>query len=251
MNPRGEALLQAVAPLLPGFSVEVLDEVDSTNTELMRRARAGDNSPVLLVALSQTAGRGRLGRQWTSSAGRSLTFSLGLPLAPADWSGLSLAVGLALAESLHPRIRIKWPNDLWLDKRKLAGILIETASFGPQPARFAVIGIGINLQRPQAEGLSTLPAGLDELLPGVTPEAALVRLAPALVATLKAFESAGFAPFRAAYESRDALRGMQLQLSDGTVGTGAGVSDEGGLLVHTAAGRACITSSEVSVRPTP
>ena len=68
----------------------------------MRRARAGRTEPVLLVAEQQTAGRGRLGRGWHSGAGDSLTFSLGLPLAPADWSGLSLAVGVSLAESLHP-----------------------------------------------------------------------------------------------------------------------------------------------------
>ena len=86
-----EAVWEAVSPLLPGFTVEVLPEIGSTNSELMRRARAGCMEPVLLVAEQQTAGRGRLGRGWASQAGESLTFSLGLPLAPADWSGLSTA----------------------------------------------------------------------------------------------------------------------------------------------------------------
>src|SRR5207253_10851626 len=90
----GETSWQAVAPLLPGFTVEVLPEVDSTNSELMRRARAGQTDPVLLVAERQTAGRGRLGRGWRSAPGESLTFSLGLALTPADWAGLSLAVGV-------------------------------------------------------------------------------------------------------------------------------------------------------------
>src|SRR5690349_5453778 len=99
-----EAIWEAVAPLLPGFTVEVLPEIDSSNTELMRRARAGQAEPVLLVAERQTAGRGRLGRGWHSAAGGSLTFSLGLPLQPGDWSGLSLAVGVSVAESLHPAI---------------------------------------------------------------------------------------------------------------------------------------------------
>ena len=71
------AISEAVSPLLPGFTVEVLPEIDSTNTELMRRARAGRAEPVLLVAEQQTAGRGRLGRGWASRAGDSLTFSLG------------------------------------------------------------------------------------------------------------------------------------------------------------------------------
>ena len=93
-----EALWEAVVPLLPGFTVEVLRTIDSTNTELMRRARTGQCEPILLVAEQQTAGRGRLGRVWQSDAGASLMLSLGLPLAPKDWSGLSLAVGVSVAE---------------------------------------------------------------------------------------------------------------------------------------------------------
>jgi BirA family biotin operon repressor/biotin-[acetyl-CoA-carboxylase] ligase len=75
-----EAIWEAVAPLLPGFTVEILPELDSTNSELMRRSRDGRSEPVLLVAQRQTAGRGRLGRGWQSAAGDSLTFSLGVPL---------------------------------------------------------------------------------------------------------------------------------------------------------------------------
>ncbi len=150
---QAEAVWETVAPVLPGFTVEVLPEVDSTNTELMRRARVGLIDPVLLVAERQTAGRGRLGRPWAGEAGASLTFSLGLPLAPADWSGLSLAVGVALAESLHPDVRIKWPNDLWLHDRKLAGILIETAGTGAAAApRCVVVGVGINITERPAQG---------------------------------------------------------------------------------------------------
>src|SRR4051794_38072003 len=192
-----EAVWEAVAPLLPGFTVEVLPEVASTNSELMRRARAGQMEPVLLVAEQQSAGRGRLGRGWASNAGDSLTFSLGLPLAPRDWSGLSLAVGVAVASSLHPELRIKWPNDLWFEGRKLAGILIETASFGD--LRFAVIGIGINIGPRSPDGLSTAPAWLRELLPELDAPAALARVAPAVVRALLQFEAQGFAPFEAAF----------------------------------------------------
>lgn len=99
-------IASAVAQMLPGFAVEVVDAVDSTNSELMRRARSGDCAPVLLVAERQTAGRGRLGCPWESAQDEaqplSLTFSLGLPLAPKDWSGLSLAVGASVADSLTP-----------------------------------------------------------------------------------------------------------------------------------------------------
>ena len=139
-----EALAQALAALVPGAQVEIVPAVDSTNTELMRRAREGRTAPTLLVTEAQTAGRGRLGRDWHTTdagVGGALTFSLGLPLAPADWSGLSLVVGVALAESLDARLRLKWPNDLWWQGRKLAGILIETAA-GAGLAGLAGAGFG-------------------------------------------------------------------------------------------------------------
>jgi len=245
-----EAIWEAVAPGLPGFTVEVLPEIDSSNSELMRRARNGQAEPVLLVAERQTAGRGRLGRAWQSAAGDSLTFSLGLRLAPADWSGLSLAVGTSVAESLHPAIRLKWPNDLWLQDRKLGGILIETASFGEGAGgRYAVIGIGINIAPRPATGLSTPPAALRELLPEVDAPAALLRLAAPLVRDLQGFEQVGFRAFQPRFEARDALRDRPVTLSDGTAGTAHGVSEAGSLLVHTAAGLQAVSSSEVSVRP--
>ncbi|WP_021026749.1 hypothetical protein, partial [Comamonas sp. B-9] len=99
-----EAIWEAVEPQLPGFTIEVLPSIDSTNTELMRRARAGRQEPILLVAEQQTAGRGRMGKPWRSEVGDSLLMSLGLPLAPADWSGLSLAVGVSVAQSLQPQL---------------------------------------------------------------------------------------------------------------------------------------------------
>jgi BirA family biotin operon repressor/biotin-[acetyl-CoA-carboxylase] ligase len=202
------------------------------------------------VAEQQTAGRGRLGRGWQSGAGQSLTFSLGLSLAPADWSGLSLAVGVSVAESLHPAIQLKWPNDLWVRDNKLGGILIETASFGEHGAgRYAVVGIGINIAPRPAAGLSTAPAALADLDPALDAGAALGRIAEPLVRTLQAFEQFGFAPFQARFQQRDALRDRAVTLSDGTSGTAHGVTEGGSLLVHTAAGMQAIGSSEVSVRP--
>lgn len=242
-----EAIWEAVVPFLPGFSVEVLPEVDSTNSELMRRARVGQLDPVLLVAERQTAGRGRLGRDWQSDAVGSLTFSIGLPLVPAEWSGLSLAVGLAVAESLHPDIGLKWPNDLWWNGRKLAGILIETASAGAQ--RYAVVGVGINIAPRAADGLNTPPAWLQELDGSLSVPQALLQVAPPLLRTIKSFESGGFAPFRARFQARDVLSERAVTLSDGTAGTARGVDETGALLVHTLAGMQRVTSSEVSVRP--
>ncbi len=244
-----EAIWEAVAPGLPGFTVEVLPEIDSTNTELMRRARAGQLEPVLLVAEAQTAGRGRLGRSWHSGSrpGEVLTFSLGLPLQLRDWSGLSLAVGLGVVQALHPALRLKWPNDVWWQDRKLAGILIETTQVGE--IRYAVIGVGINIAPRSADGLATPPAWLQELVPGLDAPGALLRLAPSLVQVVRQFEARGWLSFQAAYAARDALAGRSVQLSDGSSGQAAGVDEHGALLVHTSAGLKKISSAEVSVRP--
>jgi BirA family biotin operon repressor/biotin-[acetyl-CoA-carboxylase] ligase len=246
-DPVAQALVRAWPELL----MEVVDCIDSTNAELMRRARHGQTHATLLVARRQTAGRGRLGRQWLSAAGfdaeaASLTFSLSLPLAPHDWAGLSLAVGVSLAESLHPELRLKWPNDLWLDGRKLAGVLIETASVDDR--RQAVIGVGINLAWRDGSGLARAPAWLGELLPGIDAPGALLRVAEPLLGAIADFEALGFAPFRARFEQRDALFGAVVTLNDGTVGEAQGVNESGALLVRTAQGLQAVSSAEISLR---
>jgi BirA family biotin operon repressor/biotin-[acetyl-CoA-carboxylase] ligase len=269
-----EAVWEALAPVLPGFTVEILPEVDSSNSELMRRFRghAGappQTEPTLLVAEQQSAGRGRLGRSWQSRRGDSLTFSLGLCLQPADWAGLSLVVGISLAESLDPRntgprrIGLKWPNDLWLcgpagtegGERKLAGILVETANW--EGLRYVVIGVGINIRAIDPSTLATpaqamaavAPGCLQDLHPALDAAATLLRVLPPLVQAVQAFEHFGFAPFQARFAARDVLAGRDVQLSDGNQGSAHGVGENGALRVHTAAGMKEITSSEVSVRP--
>lgn len=260
LTRQAEGLWQDVYPLWPGFSVEVLPTIDSTNSELMRRARAGQREPTLLVALEQSAGRGRRGKSWQSRPGASLTFSLGLPYRPADWSGLSLAVGVSLAESLHPDVRLKWPNDLWLQGRKLGGILVEVAVSGDR--RHAVIGVGLNVELPE---LLPAPPGVDEAavvaLPPVPPAALqelepgrdagewLAVVVPALARDLQAFEQAGFAAFAHRFAARDALAGLELRLSDGQQGVGAGVGPDGALRLRNVNGVVDVTSAEVSVRP--
>ncbi len=244
-----EVVWEQVFPLLPDFTVEVLPEIDSSNSELMRRARAGQHEPTLLVAESQTAGRGRMGRVWQSQPGDSLTFSLSLPLTPKDWSGLSLAVGLSLAESLHPDVGLKWPNDLWFQDRKLGGILVEAASMGGRSQ--VVVGVGLNIRPRPADGLNTPPAALTELLPDMTAPACLARVAMPLIQTLLAFESDGFAPLQTRFESRDVLKGRRVHTSDGQFGLALGVSTIGAMRLQTDAGLQEIHSAEVSVRPFP
>jgi BirA family transcriptional regulator, biotin operon repressor / biotin---[acetyl-CoA-carboxylase] ligase len=267
-----EAIWEAVAPILPGFTVEVLPEIDSTNTELMRRAKAGQIEPTLLIAEKQTAGRGRLGREWHALADRvsdtlpTLTFSLGMPLSPPDWTGLSLAVGVSVAQSLHPDIRLKWPNDLWLSDhksdRKLAGILIETCALDNQ--RYVLIGVGINITEPLSSpsapqpSLRTPAAWLQELLPQCNAPEVMQRIALPLIQTILTFAEQGFAPFQARFNNMDALRGRQVSVENGqasavtnlrTTGVAQGVNEKGELSLQTALGKETINSSEVSVKP--
>ncbi|MPM81798.1 Bifunctional ligase/repressor BirA [bioreactor metagenome] len=278
-----EAIWQAVSATVPDFTVEVVPTIDSTNTELMRRARAGRCEPILLVTEEQTAGRGRLGRPWQSQEPElaqqaaepqgpaSLMMSLGLPIRPQTWSGLSLAVGVSVAGSLQPelpragssmpRVGLKWPNDLWLEgDRKFGGILVETASFvAPQglggdhgndnALRYVVVGIGLNVLPRPGDGMTTQPACLCEIDARWTAPEALAAIVPPLVQTLQQFERTGFAPFRQRFAERDLLQGRVVHLSNGDSGTARGVSDDGTLLVETAAGLQAVTSADISVRP--
>lgn len=298
VNWAAEELWQQLRPLLPGISVEVVARCSSTNTVLVERARessgwreqpvsgpipldppptppagapasahgrrAGDTQPCLLVAEHQTRGRGRLGRAWHAGPGAALTFSLAAPLAPADWAGLSLVVGCAVADALDPAlagvpptIGLKWPNDLWLVDgpgrgRKLAGILIETVAVGR--IRMAVIGVGVNIAPQALDDASSGYACLQELQPGATAPDALHRIAPALAKALVRFEREGFAAFADAYARRDLLRGRRVATSDpgAAAGVALGVSASGALLVRTDDGvQREIVGGEVSVRPQP
>ncbi len=267
-------VINGFTPALEGFTAEALPSIDSTNSELMRRFKGAPGiapkpEPTLLVAETQTAGRGRLGRNWYSQRGGSLTFSLGMALEPLDWSGLSLVVGISIAESLDqgerlvagqrmtPNILLKWPNDLWIGKpglqSKLGGILVETATLDGH--RYVVIGVGINIGGCiNIDGATRSTAGippgyLQDLFPDLDAPAALLRIVPKLVQNIQAFAQFGFAPFQARFARRDVLSGRAVLLSDGLQGTAHGVSENGALLVHTSAGMKEITSSEVSVRP--
>jgi BirA family biotin operon repressor/biotin-[acetyl-CoA-carboxylase] ligase len=254
------AQLQPSVAVLGGDAhVEVLAEIDSTNSELMRRARRGDTRPCVLVAEYQSAGRGRQGRSWLGERVDALTFSVGLMLAPPDWSGMSLAVGVCVAEALDPQrnfgLGLKWPNDIWMGAptapRKLAGTLIETVWVQGDSAasRYTVIGIGINVHPPHSSDLGIPAAGLSEWLgQDLLPADVLLTVLPSLLSGIQRFEAQGFAPFQAAFAQRDVLKGQTLRLSDGREGMACGVDKGGVLQIDTPAGRVAVSSDEVSVR---
>jgi len=291
MHWGAEALWEQLVPLLPGLSVEVVRSVPSTNTALLARARvspvvevtdgdvqvrrsiesgafgrrAVDVAPCLLIAEHQTAGRGRQGRSWQSAAGASLTFSLGVPLSVADWSGLSLAVGVALCEAIEtsrtpestaPRLGLKWPNDLWLGApgeggRKLGGLLIETVAAGAQ--RLAVIGVGINIEPFAADWLTTGFACAQELDPAITAPTLMTRVALPLVQAMRLFSEAGFGAFEARFAARDLLVGKTVTTTSPDIpeGVAQGVSAHGALRIANASGVHEVSSGEISVRVAP
>ena len=248
-----------------------IGETGSTNSDLLARVQAaalrGDTSfsPCLLVAGRQTAGRGRQGRAWYGAHGASLTFSLAWPFAASvGLSGLSLAVGVALADALEPapadaptrgaapaRIGLKWPNDLWLmgdglagPGRKLGGVLIETTPGGG--CRIAVIGVGLNVAAQEVPDAASGIAWLREIDAGATPETVLERLAAPLADALSVFEQAGFAAFAGRFAARDLLRGKRVEVdaAGGIDGAAEGVTTQGELLVRTAAGLVTVGSGE-------
>jgi BirA family transcriptional regulator, biotin operon repressor / biotin---[acetyl-CoA-carboxylase] ligase len=266
--PGHDARTQAVSPPADPV-IEHVAETGSTNSDLLARVHAAEAeqaaafAPSLLVADRQTAGRGRHGRHWHGAAGASLTFSLAWPFARADLSGLSLAVGVALADALEPpprsRIGLKWPNDLWLldsasgplspPGRKLAGVLVETVPFAP--GRVAVVGVGINIAAQDVADAASGVAALVEIDAAATPAAALQRVAPALIAAMRRFESAGFAAFADRFAARDLLRGRQVVGdAEGAAleGVASGVDADGSLLLDGPNGRMQVTSGEWRLR---
>jgi BirA family biotin operon repressor/biotin-[acetyl-CoA-carboxylase] ligase len=267
---RAQALQDRLSAELPGLTVEALDSVDSTNTRLLEECAASvvqQFDAKLLVAEQQLRGRGRHGRSWQGERGASLTFSLALPLHCTDLSGLSLAVGVALADALDdaaaPRLMLKWPNDLCLVDplhdsgqarvgRKLGGVLIETLSRGAQ--RIVVIGVGLNVLPLVVSEPGSGVAWLQEIDARASAPNTLHRIAAPLVRILRRFERDGFAAFQQRYQVRDLLFGQAVIAGD-LRGVAQGVTSSGALLLRSDAGPAArlhqIVSGEVSVRLQP
>ena len=246
-----------------GLTIEVADTVDSTNSELLRRAGGTHIHRHLLVAEWQTAGRGRRGRGWSAVAGGSLTFSLGwrFEQGAERLVGLSLAVGVALARVLdasgYHGIELKWPNDLVHEGRKLGGILIESSGDALGPIH-AVVGVGLNVRLP-AEIHREVGVPITDLTSiaetkAIDRNALLAHLAADLAIALESYSTEGFAAFRSQWRNRDALRDQRVQvlLPDGStiLGVAAGVDADGALLVERNGRRLRFVNGEVSVRRT-
>lgn len=255
-----EKICAALPPSLQSHleSLQVAWRIDSSNSALLARPPPAEGVRVLL-AEQQTAGRGRRGRAWASPLAANLYLSLdrrylgGL----ARLGGLSLAAGIAVAEALRQEtgldIRLKWPNDLWLEGRKLGGLLLEGGGEYAGPAR-AVIGVGLNVRMPGSAAEKIDQPWIDlaarlQPLPARNQLAAtlLARLIPALML----FEREALVPFLPRWQALDALAGQRLRVLTANgefMAEALGLAADGGLRVRHADGEETLHSAEVSIR---
>lgn len=253
-------VLSALGPGARLFDLDILDAAESTNTLLLAEAACGAPSGRVLAAELQTRGRGRMGRTWHSGLGGGITFSLlwRFDQGAGFLSGLSLAVGVALARALESQgvvgIALKWPNDMLRDGKKLAGTLIELSAdmLGPSAA---VIGVGLNVKLSDEVRARLDQAAADLGTGGEgrwNRNRLLAALLLALVEALKEFSREGFSGFRQEWMARHAYQGtrVKLKLPDGSQvgGVVKGVAGDGALVLATGAGERKFVSGEISLR---
>jgi BirA family biotin operon repressor/biotin-[acetyl-CoA-carboxylase] ligase len=241
------------------FAIDIVAECTSSNDVIAARPLPGEGRIGVLVALLQTAGRGRRGRHWHATPGDGLTFSCAwpIPVGSPPPVALSLTVGLAVAEAVQAlgagHVGLKWPNDVLVADRKLAGILVELSS-GQRRARQAVIGIGLNVLRsPSLDATPGLPATAlaDHIDPPPDAGEVLASILIRLATRLDAFATGGFASMHADWQRYDAFSGRQVCIeSAGQVRSARYAGDpEGVLQVVTDSGVERIVAGELSLRP--
>jgi len=217
---------------------------DSTNARARELALAGAPHGTLVTASEQTAGRGRQGRAWVAPPGRALLMSLLVRGLDRRAALLPLAAAIAVCEACEEAVpvecEIKWPNDVWIAGRKVAGILLE----GRPQEGWAILGIGLNVATAETEFPPELAETATSLLVSggvdVAPDAVLDPVLAALEERLADEPAATLAAWR----ERDALRGRHVRWTGGE-GTAAGIDDDGALVVETTGGRVALDAGEV------
>lgn len=256
---------QILTGLTPAFAdalvhLELPLVVDSTNTRAMEWLQDGNSGRALFLAEKQRCGRGRRGRSWESPMARNLTMSLVWPIAHIRQAqeGFSLVVALSLVECMRDmrlqgseKLRVKWPNDVWLGAAKLAGILLELhgGSAGPY---HVVIGIGVNVQLPD-KVLADIEQPASDLYSQGNRQLNRNQLIAGIMNTLERnltlLDSDGFAFFRPRWQALDTFQGRQVEVvghGEHAVGTVQGVSDNGALILGTETGERHFTGGEVA-----
>ena len=246
--------MRTPSALSPFFTLVAFDALDSTNDEAKRRAATAAPEGTLVWALAQSTGHGRRGRQWVSPRGN---LYLSLVLRPqcriAEAAQFGFAAALAVAEACagfvaaDAALRCKWPNDVLLDGRKIAGILLESAADARGGVDWLVLGIGVNLAT-HPEGVEFPATSLAAAGATVTPEAMLVPLAERLQAWYAAWREQGFAALRAAWLARAHGLGAPIRVRLATEelnGRFAGLDETGMLLLDGEGGRRHIAAAEI------
>lgn len=233
------------------------ETIDSTNREAERQHQAGEAGPLWITAARQVAGRGRSGREWISVTGNLYaTFLFPFPGTIAEAPKLGFVAAVAVAEALHrltpaADVQLKWPNDCLLNGRKVCGLLLENFGRSPGGGLAIAIGAGINLAAgPPASQTRWPPTSLlAETGLKVTPDDAVAALDTALEHWLGRFLREGFAPVRAAWKTRSAHLGQQIEVRgahEAETGLFADLDAEGALLLETSAGVRRITAGDVT-----
>lgn len=250
------------------FGLEALIEyypvVDSTNRLLVQRAKSEVLSNFLVTCDYQHAGRGRRGRNWVSPYARNLAFSFAHCSGKAlhELGGLSCVVGLAITDVLADlgisNPTVKWPNDVWIEGKKLAGVLVELITQGDRTQ--VVIGVGLNVAFTAAERSLIDQPVIDLVSCGIhkARNDLLIEVANKLAIYLEHFEKNGFTPFIPAFNAVHALHQQQVIVhrnsenqGSATVGRAIGVGASGQLLLETGEETIELLGGEVSLRPAP
>ena len=212
-----------------------LGETGSTNDQARELALSGAPHGTVVLAESQTAGRGRQGRSWVAPPGSALTLSVLLRLEPDRLAQLPLAAAVAVCEACEAvcdvRTKIKWPNDVWIEGLKTAGVLIEAR---PQEG-WAVVGIGLNVNTTTEQFPAELEGIATSLRIASGRPLERERLLDVLLGRLAARTSTEAASVLDYYRSRDALRDRQVRWKGGA-GTAGGIDEHGNLIVFTESG---------------
>ncbi|HEX3535513.1 MAG TPA: biotin--[acetyl-CoA-carboxylase] ligase [Stellaceae bacterium] len=243
-------------PVLPGFyRLTRYETVGSTNDEAKRLAEGGAPEGTLVWGLAQSAGRGRRGRPWQSPPGNLYVSLLLRPAgSPAQVAQLGFVAALGLGDALQPlldgghAVQFKWPNDVLLNGRKLAGILLESETAIGQGTAFVVIGIGVNLATAPADtefpAVSLAAAGIPNVPPGLLLEA----FAPHFESWYRRWLAEGFAPVRLAWLARASGLGepVRVRLERATLlGRFLDLDEEGALLLEGQDGRRRVAAGEI------
>lgn len=227
-----------------GQPFTLLDETASTNDDARRMAERGAPHGATVIADTQSAGRGRGGRRWHSPPGDNLYLStvLRLDLPAEELAPLALAVGVAVARACDEvlaarRALVKWPNDVYLEHEKLAGVLVEAMSRAGSPPQL-IVGIGVNVNaRELPEGLAvpatSLALALDRDVDRIETAACLLHH---LGSVVEDYATAGLASVIGELRDRDFLAGRRVQVGE-IAGEAAGIDDAGRLMVRDEAGR--------------